>query len=103
MQKFDFDKWYNNEFKEKQPDWVKSSNVIVKDNMLQTAKACSEHYEEQIKKKLAAIDAEIEFQTNELNFLENENKKDSHEIYGQKVVVNTLQKARGIVAGEGEE
>lgn len=47
LKKFEFIKWYNNEFKEKQPDYVKSSQRVVMQNMFIACQAAHEHYEKQ--------------------------------------------------------
>jgi hypothetical protein len=91
MQKFDFEKWLKTKgYQNKQGIlgyerfFHKKENGQYSNIATRAVQACSEHYEEQIKKKLAAIDAEIE-----------EWRRFNRDI------ANGLQKARGIVAGEG--
>jgi hypothetical protein len=90
MQKFDFDKveliMKAGKLKRELSPGLDIASLYVS-GYEHAVQACSEHYEEQIKQKLAAID--------ELIFTYDDN-------IGEVEAFKALQKARGIIAGEGK-
>jgi hypothetical protein len=96
MQKFDFDKveliMKAGKLKRELSPGLDIASLYVA-GYEDAVQACSEHYEEQIKQKLAAIDAEIKESKEEVN-----KTKSSYDVG----FYDGLRKARGIIAGEGE-
>jgi hypothetical protein len=111
MQKFDFEKWLKTKgYQNKQGIlgyerfFHKKENGQYSNIATRAVQACSEHYEEQIKQKLAAIDAEIKIVKKhelEAKKLHNMQGMSSH-LDKLEHILKGLQKARDIIAGEGD-
>jgi hypothetical protein len=107
MQKFDFDKveliMKAGKLKRELSPGLDIASLYVS-GYEHAVQACSEHYEDQNKQQLAAIDAEIKIVKKhelEAKKLHNMQGMSSH-LDKLEHILKGLQKARDIIAGEGE-